>query len=77
MPVDDEFDCPLRFQNQWADAESGLHYNLRRHYDPDTGQYASPDPIGLAGGPRTHAYVHDPLGWGRSVGIGSMLYRRR
>jgi RHS repeat-associated protein len=59
----DEHDCPLRFQNQWWDAESGLHYNLHRHYDPGSGQYLSVDPIGLDGGPRTHAYVHDPLQW--------------
>ena len=56
-------DCPLRFPGQWADPESGLHYNLHRYYDPHSGQYLSPDPIGLAGGLRTHAYVHDPLQW--------------
>jgi len=53
--------CALRFQGQWEDAESGLHYNLNRYYDPDTGQYLSSDPIGLDGGLRTHGYVHDPL----------------
>ncbi|WP_211233970.1 RHS repeat-associated core domain-containing protein [Chitinilyticum litopenaei] len=56
-------DCPLRFAGQWHDAESGLHYNLHRYYDPASGQYLSPDPLGLAGGLRTHAYVHDPLQW--------------
>ncbi len=66
---DDELDCLLRFQNQWADVESDLHYNLRRHYDPDTGQYVSPDPIGLGGGTRTHAYVHDPLQWFDPLGL--------
>lgn len=55
--------CALRFPGQWEDAESGLHYNLNRYYDPDTGQYLSPDPIGVDGGLRTHAYVHDPLRW--------------
>lgn len=53
--------CALRFPGQWEDAESGLHYNLNRYYDPETGQYLSPDPIGLDGGRRTHGYVHDPL----------------
>ncbi len=48
---------------QWEDSESGLHYNLNRYYDPETGQYLSPDPIGVDGGLRTHAYVHDPLRW--------------
>ncbi|MEN3747981.1 RHS repeat-associated core domain-containing protein [Sphingomonas sp. HF-S3] len=55
--------CSLRFPGQWADEESGLHYNLNRYYDPETGQYLSPDPIGIDGGLRTHAYVHDPLAW--------------
>jgi RHS repeat-associated protein len=54
-------DCSLRFQNQWEDEESGLHYNLNRYYDPDSGQYLSSDPIGLQGGLRTHGYVHDPV----------------
>ncbi len=50
-------DCSLRFQNQWEDDETGLYYNLHRYYDPDSGQYLSQDPIGLAGGLRTHGYV--------------------
>ncbi|KQM23712.1 MULTISPECIES: RHS repeat-associated core domain-containing protein [unclassified Sphingomonas] len=61
--ADEATPCALRFPGQWEDAESGLHYNLNRYYDPDTGQYLSPDPIGVDGGLRTHAYVHDPLRW--------------
>ncbi|WP_217429823.1 RHS repeat-associated core domain-containing protein, partial [Sphingomonas bacterium] len=53
--------CALRFPGQWEDNESGLHYNLNRYYDADTAQYLSPDPIGLAGGMRTQAYVDNPL----------------
>jgi RHS repeat-associated protein len=62
-------DCNLRFQNQWEDEESGLHYNLNRYYDPDSGQYLSPDPIGLEGGLRTHGYVHDPMQWVDPLGL--------
>ena len=31
---DAQIDVDLRFANQWADEESGLHYNLHRYYDP-------------------------------------------
>ncbi|QEN90083.1 hypothetical protein FZC33_28920 [Labrys sp. KNU-23] len=57
------FLCPIRFQGQWEDEESSLYYNRFRYYDPLAGQYASPDPIGFRGGPRTHAYVVDPNLW--------------
>ncbi|MDJ1162765.1 RHS repeat-associated core domain-containing protein [Burkholderia gladioli pv. gladioli] len=55
-------DTTLRFPGQWADQESGLSYNLNRYYDPDSGQYLSPDPLGLAGGLRTQGYVENPTG---------------
>ncbi|MBB1155117.1 RHS repeat-associated core domain-containing protein [Amycolatopsis dendrobii] len=55
-----ETGTPLRFQGQYFDAETGLHYNLHRYYDPALARYVSPDPIGLAGGPDPHAYVSNP-----------------
>ncbi|EOE6853515.1 RHS repeat-associated core domain-containing protein, partial [Cronobacter sakazakii] len=53
----------LRFQGQYLDRESGLHYNLFRYYDPVDGRYTQMDPIGLAGGLNTYSYVGDPLTW--------------
>ncbi|MGU3292538.1 putative T7SS-secreted protein [Williamsia sp. M5A3_1d] len=59
---------PLRFPGQYADAETGLFYNLFRYYSPDTGRYLSSDPLGLAPAPNPYAYppnptvVCDPLG---------------
>nr|WP_081299746.1 RHS repeat-associated core domain-containing protein [Gilliamella apicola] len=40
----------LRYQGQYLDRETGLHYNTFRYYDPDIGRFTQPDPIGLAGG---------------------------
>jgi RHS repeat-associated protein len=60
---DPVIDVELRFENQWADEESGLYYNLNRYYDPAIGQYASQDPMGPAGGIRTHGYVHNSTVW--------------
>jgi RHS repeat-associated protein len=57
----------LRFAGQYHDAETGLHYNLNRHYDPTTGRYLRTDPYGE--GLNLYAYVFnnpnsliDPLG---------------
>ncbi|EPL7959600.1 TPA: RHS repeat protein, partial [Pseudomonas aeruginosa] len=35
----------LRFPGQYYDAESGLHYNYFRDYDPETGRYVESDPV--------------------------------
>ncbi|WP_159086502.1 RHS repeat-associated core domain-containing protein [Burkholderia sp. LA-2-3-30-S1-D2] len=60
---------PIRFQGQYHNHESGLHYNRCRHYDPEAARYISLDPIGLRGGLNLYAYGQsnpvarvDPLG---------------
>ncbi|PKW09040.1 RHS repeat-associated core domain-containing protein [Streptomyces sp. 1222.5] len=62
-------DCPLRFPGQYADPESGLHYNLHRYYDPETSRYISADPLGLVPAPDHHAYVPNPLSWSDPLGL--------
>lgn len=52
----------VRLAGQYFDSETGLHYNWHRFYDPKVGRYISSDPIGLAGGMNTYAYVeNNPL----------------
>jgi RHS repeat-associated protein len=46
----------LRFSGQYYDAETGLHYNWHRYYDPSMGQYIEADPAGLAAGTNLYAY---------------------
>lgn len=65
--VDIEFNA--RFPGQYYDKETGLHYNYYRHYDPKTGRYLQPDPLGHRAGTNSYAYVDgnpikytDPLG---------------
>jgi RHS repeat-associated protein len=38
----------FRFPGQYYDAETGLHYNYHRYYDPQTGRYLRPDPLNLS-----------------------------
>lgn len=60
---------PLRFQGQYFDAETGLHYNCFRYYDPDIGRFVSQDPVGLFGGVNTYQYAPNPAGWTDPLGL--------
>lgn len=71
------FDLPLRLPGQRYDAETGLHYNFYRDYDPSVGIYKQSDLIGLAAGVNTYSYVSgsplrfsDFFGLARTCGSG-------
>ena len=64
-----KIDNPLRFQGQYFDHESGLHYNRHRYYNPDVGRYLTPDPVKLAGGINAYQYVPNPTGWVDPLGL--------
>ncbi len=60
-------DNNLRFPGQYYDAESGLHYNYNRYYNPNTGRYLTTDPF--KDGLNLYLYtfgnpinLYDPLG---------------
>lgn len=54
---------PFRLQNQYCDAETGLHYNFFRYYEPDTGRFVNQDPIGLMGGDNLYFFAPNTNGW--------------
>ena len=60
---------PLRFQGQYHDHETGLHYNRHRYYDPQVGRFISKDPICYAGGLNLYAYAPNPTGWVDPLGL--------
>ncbi|MBE4426147.1 type IV secretion protein Rhs [Vibrio parahaemolyticus] len=54
---------PLRFQGQYFDQETDLHYNLARYYDPKLGRFIQQDPISIAGGINHYQYAVNPIQW--------------
>ncbi|WP_148051255.1 RHS repeat domain-containing protein, partial [Pseudomonas brassicacearum] len=65
----EQLEQPLRFQGQYFDPESGLHYNRHRYYNPWTGRYLTPDPSKLAGGLNGYRYTVNPTGWVDPLGL--------
>ena len=54
---------PFRLQNQYADRETGLHYNFFRYYEPDAGRFVNQDPIGLMGVSNFYLFALNTQGW--------------
>ena len=68
LPSDD-IDNPIRLQGQYEDWETGLYYNYFRYYDAATGQFISPDPIGLLGGLQLYNSLPNILSWIDPLGL--------
>ena len=54
-------DQSIRFQVQWHDVETGLHYNRFRYYDPEVGRFIHQDPIRFEGGINWYQYAPSPI----------------
>lgn len=65
----------LRFQGQYYDKETGLHYNRYRYYEPYSARYVSKDPIGLFGGLNNSVYVSDPNQWIDPMGLQNQKHK--
>nr|WP_279308033.1 RHS repeat-associated core domain-containing protein [Niveispirillum sp. BGYR6] len=69
-----EVENPLRFQGQYHDAETGLHYNRHRYYAPNEGCFTTQDPIRLAGGSNLAAYAPNPVEWVDPLGLSCISF---
>lgn len=67
----------IRFQGQYFDQETGLHYNRYRYYSPYVGRFISKDPIGLLGGDNVYAYAPNPVSWIDPLGLSTTNQIRR
>ncbi|WP_282130869.1 RHS repeat-associated core domain-containing protein [Pseudoalteromonas aliena] len=63
------FTQPIRFQGQYLDEESGLHYNRYRYYSPKQQRFINQDPIGLVGGINHYQYAPNPVNWVDPFGL--------
>lgn len=60
---------PFRLQNQYADRETGLHYNPMCYYEPDAGRFVNQDPIRLLGGENLYQFALNSLIWFDPLGL--------
>ena len=68
---------PFRFQGQFYDGETGLHYNRFRYYDSDVGMFIQRDPIGLLGGSNVFQYAPNPVMWIDPFGLACLTYNHK
>ena len=59
----------FRLQKQYADHETGLHYNLMRYYEPEAGRFVNQDPIGLLGGGNLYWFASNIISWIEPLGL--------
>ena len=60
---------PIRLPGQFEDELTGLHFNRFRDYDPATGRYLTPDPLGIKGGLNSYRYTPNPVDYVDPLGL--------
>ena len=59
----------IRFQGQYFDLETGLHYNRYRYYSPYIGRFVSRDPIKILGSYNIYQYAPNPIEFVDPMGL--------
>jgi RHS repeat-associated protein len=62
-------DNPIRLQGQYYEAETELHYNFNRYYDPFIGVFVSHDLLGLEAGENLYRFAFNVWGWIDPLGL--------
>ena len=62
--------------DQYADRETGLHYNFFRYYESDAGWFVNQDPIGLDGGDNLYLFVFNSQIWVDALGLSKAPWRK-
>lgn len=81
--ADCDIDNPIRLQGQYEDAETGLHYNRHRYFDPGFGAFVGQDPLRLTTGPNLYWFggstgvLADPLGLSCTFDARARRWRNR
>lgn len=61
--------CPWRLPGHWEDPDTGLQHAWLRVYDPETGAYLTPNPLGIVAGSNLYEYLPDPLSETSPLGL--------
>ena len=66
----------FHLQNQYADRETGLHYNFFRYYEHDAVRFVNQDPIGLLGGENLYQFAPSVQAWVDPAGLAASNSRQ-
>ena len=62
--------------DQYADRETGLHYNFFRYYEPDAGRFVNQNLIGLDGGDNLYLFAFNSHIWVDALGLPKAPWRK-